>query len=88
MRIIIGGAGEVGTHLARILSNENHDIVVIDTDEDKLRLIDSSLDVMAMVGSATSIELLEESGLSYLPGKDSFTRDSWFTSTDRYHRIH
>ena len=63
MRIIIGGAGEVGTHLARILSNENHDIVVIDPDEDKLRLIDSSLDVMAMVGSATSIELLEESGI-------------------------
>ena len=63
MRIIIGGAGEVGTHLARILSNENHDIVVIEPDEDKLRLIDSSLDVMAMVGSATSIKLLEESGI-------------------------
>ncbi|NQU81798.1 MAG: Trk system potassium transporter TrkA [Bacteroidetes bacterium] len=63
MRIIIGGAGEVGTHLAKILSIENHDIVVIEPDEDKLRLIDSSLDVMAMVGSATSIELLEESGI-------------------------
>ncbi len=63
MRIIIGGAGEVGTHLARILSNENHDIVVIDTDEEKLHLIDSSLDVMVMEGSATSIELLKESGI-------------------------
>ena len=63
MRIIIGGAGEVGTHLAKMLSIENHDIVVIDPDDDKLRLIDSSLDVMAMVGSATSIELLEESGI-------------------------
>jgi len=63
MRIIIGGAGEVGTHLARILSNENHDIVIIDPDEDKLHLIDSTLDVMVMAGSATSIELLEESGI-------------------------
>lgn len=63
MRIIIGGAGEVGTHLARILSNENHDIVVIDPDEDKLHLIDSSLDVLTMPGSATSIELLEEAGI-------------------------
>ena len=63
MRIIIGGAGEVGTHLARILSNENHDIVVIDPDEEKLHSIDSSLDVMVMAGSATSIELLEESGI-------------------------
>jgi len=63
MRIIIGGAGEVGTHLARILSNENHDIVIIDPDEDKLHLIDSTLDVMVMAGSATSIELLEDSGI-------------------------
>lgn len=63
MRIIIGGAGEVGTHLARMLSKENHDIVIIDPDEDKLQSIDSSLDVMVMVGSATSIGLLKEAGI-------------------------
>ena len=34
MRIIIAGAGEVGTHLAKMLSNENHEIILIDTDEE------------------------------------------------------
>ncbi len=35
MRIIIAGAGEVGTHLAKMLSNENHEIILIDTEEDE-----------------------------------------------------
>ena len=39
MRIIIAGAGGVGSHLAKMLSNENHDIVLIDIDEEKLRLL-------------------------------------------------
>jgi len=30
MRIIIAGAGEVGSHLAKMLSNENHEIIIID----------------------------------------------------------
>ena len=36
MRIVIAGAGEVGTHLAKMLSNEEQDIIVIDKDEKKL----------------------------------------------------
>ena len=32
MRIILAGAGEVGTHLVKMLSNEDHDIIVIDND--------------------------------------------------------
>ena len=36
MRIVIAGAGEVGTHLAKMLSNEEQDIIVLDTDEKKL----------------------------------------------------
>lgn len=60
MRIVIAGAGEVGTHLAKMLSNENHDIILIDTEENRLRPIDSSLDVLTYVGSATSINLLQE----------------------------
>jgi len=43
MRIIIAGAGEVGTHLAKMLSNENHEIILIDTEEARLKPIDSSL---------------------------------------------
>jgi trk system potassium uptake protein len=34
MRIIIAGAGEVGTHLAKMLSNENHEIILIDPEAD------------------------------------------------------
>ncbi len=60
MRIVIAGAGEVGTHLAKMLSNENHDIILIDTEEDHLKPLDSSLDVLTYVGSATSINLLQE----------------------------
>lgn len=60
MRIIIAGAGEVGTHLAKMLSNENHEIILIDTEENRLKPIDSSLDVLTYVGSATSISLLQD----------------------------
>lgn len=60
MRIIIAGAGEVGTHLAKMLSNENHEIILIDTEENRLKPIDSSLDVLTFVGSATSITILQE----------------------------
>lgn len=55
MKIIVGGAGAVGTHLAKMLSQEHHDIILIDPDEDKLRQVGSSLDVMTRVGSATCI---------------------------------
>ncbi len=63
MRIIIGGAGEVGTHLAKILSKENHDIVVIDPDEARLKQIESNLDIMTINGSSTSIEILTTAGI-------------------------
>ncbi len=52
MRIIIAGAGEVGTHLAKMLSNENHEIILIDPEESRLKPIDSSLDVLTHEGSA------------------------------------
>lgn len=60
MRIVIAGAGEVGTHLAKMLSNEQHDIVIIDPEESRLKPIDSSLDVMTYQGSATSVNLLKD----------------------------
>lgn len=61
MRIIIAGAGEVGGHLAKMLSNENHDIIVIDNDPDRLKAVGGSLDVMPMEGNANSISVLKES---------------------------
>jgi len=60
MRIILAGAGEVGTHLAKMLSNEDHDLVVIDNDPDRLKSVGSTLDVMTLEGNANSINLLKE----------------------------
>lgn len=60
MKIIIGGAGEVGSHLAKMLSAENHDITVIDPVEENLKNIDSTLDLLTLTGSAISIEVLKE----------------------------
>jgi trk system potassium uptake protein TrkA len=61
MRIIVAGAGEVGSHLAKMLSRENHDIVLIDPDEEKLKQIGANIDVLTRTGSATSISLLIDS---------------------------
>jgi trk system potassium uptake protein TrkA len=60
MKIIVAGAGEVGTHLAKMLSSEFHDITVIDPDVESLKSIDSNLDLLTMTGSATSFEILKE----------------------------
>lgn len=60
MRIVIAGAGEVGTHLAKMLSNENHEIILIDSEEEYLKPADSSLDLLTYEGSATSVSLLQD----------------------------
>lgn len=60
MKILIAGAGAVGSHLAKMLSNERHDIVLIDPDEDRLRNVGMNLDVMTLTGSATSIQQLND----------------------------
>lgn len=60
MRIIIAGAGEVGTYLAKMLSNENHEIILIDPEEERLKPVDSSLDVLTYHGSATSVSILRD----------------------------
>jgi len=60
MRIVIAGAGEVGTHLARMLSNEDHEIIIIDPEDSRLDPIKSSLDVLTINGSATSLNILSD----------------------------
>lgn len=60
MKIIIAGAGEVGTHLAKMLNNEDHDITVIDPNVDNLKDIDYALDLLTITGSAISLEVLKE----------------------------
>jgi trk system potassium uptake protein TrkA len=63
MRILIAGAGDVGSHLAKMLTSENHDIVLIDIVEDKLRRMGSIHDLMTLHGSATSISLLNDANI-------------------------
>ncbi len=60
MRIVIAGAGEVGSHLAKMLLNENHEIILIDPEDSSLKPIESTLDVLTYHGSATSIKILQD----------------------------
>ncbi|MDR0713839.1 MAG: Trk system potassium transporter TrkA, partial [Bacteroidales bacterium] len=64
MRIVVAGAGEVGTHLAKMLSRENHDIVIVDSDEEKLRNLSLSCDLLTLTGIVTSKRLLLEAGVN------------------------
>ena len=64
MKIIIAGAGEVGTHLAKMLSCQSHDIILIDDNEEKLQQLESNYDLMSITGSATSINDQKEAGVS------------------------
>ncbi len=60
MRIIIAGAGDVGFHLAKLLSYEEQDIILIDRDAETLRQASSSIDVGTIKGNSTSYRVLEE----------------------------
>jgi len=64
MRIVIAGAGEVGTHLAKMLSSEEHDLVVIDNDGDRLKAVGGAMDVLTLEGNANSIAQLKEAKIS------------------------
>lgn len=63
MNIVIAGAGAVGTHLAKLLSMENHVIVLMDLDKEKLSFTGSNLEMMTMTGSCTSLKDLTEVGI-------------------------
>ncbi len=63
MKIIIAGAGAVGTHLAALLTRENHDIVLLDSDSEKLANATEGLDLMTLSVSPTSISGLKEAGV-------------------------
>ncbi len=59
MNIIIAGDGEVGFHLAKLLSGEHHNITIVDPHEELLKLIESHTDLLAVAGDSTSIQILE-----------------------------
>ncbi|MCI7010310.1 MAG: Trk system potassium transporter TrkA [Prevotella sp.] len=64
MKIIIAGAGAVGTHLAKLLSRDHQDCVLIDEEESRLEGLDTEFDIMTLLGSPTSIKTLKEAGIA------------------------
>ncbi len=60
MKIIIAGAGEVGFHLAKLLSYEAQEITLIDVDKESLAYADGHLDIRVLRGDATSISVLQD----------------------------
>jgi trk system potassium uptake protein TrkA len=64
MKIIITGAGDVGYHLAKMLSSELQDIYVIDEDEARLNYVQSHIDILPILGDAKSFEILSEAKVS------------------------
>lgn len=65
MKIIIAGAGEVGFHLAKLLSFESQDITLIDPNRDRLQYADTHLDIRTIKGDASSIAILKEAQVKY-----------------------
>lgn len=63
MKIVIAGAGAVGTHLSKLLSTENHDCVLIDDNDERISDVDSNYDIMAVCESPTSIKTLKDAGV-------------------------
>ncbi len=63
MKTIIIGAGKVGYSIAQLLSTENQDVVVIEQDEERLKIVDESLDVQVVLGSGSSPAILEAAGV-------------------------
>ena len=64
MRIIVVGAGEVGTYIADRLSRQEHDIALIELDPERYRQIDAELDVLAINGSGTDSGVLKKAGIA------------------------
>lgn len=64
MKIIVVGAGAVGSYLAERLSSEGQDVHVIEADEDRAADLQEALDVLVVVGNGASISTLEEAGVA------------------------
>lgn len=62
MKIVIAGAGAVGTHLAKLLGQENHDITLMDEERERLSSITETAEVYTVIGSCTSPEDLAKAG--------------------------
>ena len=64
MNIIIAGDGEVGFYLAKMLTNDNHNITVVDPHQELLKMVESHTDLLTLVGDSTSISVLQNANVS------------------------
>ena len=62
MKVIVSGAGQVGFHIAKQLSAEQNDVVVIDQSPELVRRVGDALDVQAFVGFGSHPDVLERAG--------------------------
>ncbi len=62
MKVIICGAGQVGSNIARYLASENNDVTVIDQAGELIQKLSETLDVQAIVGHASEPSILEKAG--------------------------
>ena len=65
MKIVIAGAGEVGSHLAKMLNNETNEITVIDSRKDRLEALSANTDVITVEGNPSAIHVLKEAGADH-----------------------
>ena len=65
MKIVIAGAGEVGSHLAKMLNNETNEVTVIDVREDRLDALAASTDVITVEGNPSTIKVLQQAGVPH-----------------------
>lgn len=63
MKIVIAGAGAVGTHLAKMLSEENENVILMDEQKERLGKMESQFDLKAIVGNPTRISDLENANV-------------------------
>lgn len=63
MKIVIAGAGEVGSHLAKLLSSEEQDIMLLDSDQARLAMMDANYNIMTVRGNPISFKSLRMAGV-------------------------
>ena len=65
MKIVIAGAGEVGSHLAKMLSGEANEITVIDERQERLDALSATCDIITVEGNPSAIKVLQDAGVEH-----------------------